>query len=307
MTEKVSPSYRWSAFSHWANLSFLAAGALAGAAIDPSIWALMVPAQALVVWLVPDLPPFRKGVEARFSARQREAERAYYLEQLWGLTPKPQKGLGDRLRSMFVAEQESDVDTRVVTRSAAFERYLEMRDIVQKLRGMVSLSTGRVTEQDVERLESVIIAYLRLLFACRPLGRAVTELDQAGLEREVQEVSARLGQADATLRPVLMEKKRLIEAQLTRLPRLQATLELMRARAEAIPHQLRNLHSQVLTDPGTQVHAMLDQMIERNDMLADPLSDLSADEAVREFLAEAAAPVPRGAQRAQKARAATRH
>jgi hypothetical protein len=65
----------------------------------------------------------------------------------------------------------------------------------------------------------------------------------------------------------------------------------MRSRAEAIPYQLRSLHSQVLTEPGTGVHAMLDDMIERNEMLQDPLSDLEADEAVREFLAEAPQPV----------------
>jgi hypothetical protein len=288
MAEKPTPSYRWSAFTHWANLAFLAAGGVAGATIDPSIWALMVPAQALVLWLTPDLPLFRRAVEQRFAEDQRELERAYYLEQLWGLAPlPPQRGL----KSLFVSAEGVPVDSRVTVRSADFERYLEMRDIVRKLREMVPLANGRVTDEDIERLERVIIGYLRLLFACRPLGRAVSELDEAHLDRELAELRGRLEKADGTLRPVLLERKRLLDDQATRLPRLRATLELMRSRAEAIPYQLRSLHSQVLTEPGTGVQAMLDDMIERHEMLRDPLSDLEADEAVREFLAEAPKPV----------------
>src|SRR5262245_23373393 len=125
MADKPTPSYRWSAFTHWANLAFLAAGGVAGATIDPSIWALMLPAQALVLWLTPDLPPFRKAVEKRFEQDQRELERAYYLEQLWGLTPlPPQRGL----RGLFVSAPSVPVDSRVAVRSADFERYMEMRD-----------------------------------------------------------------------------------------------------------------------------------------------------------------------------------
>jgi hypothetical protein len=300
MIERFTPSYRWSAFTHWANVAFLAAGGIAGATIDPSFWALMLPAQALVLWLVPDLPPFRTAVEKRHEQKQREAERAYYLEQLWGLAPLPAKGL----KSLFVNEAEPDLDSRVVIRSADYERYLEMRDIVKKLREMVPLANNRVTELDIERLQSVIIGYLRLLFACRPLGRAVSELDQGSLERELADVRTRLEGADSALRAVLQERKRLLEHQLSRLPRMRATLELMRTRAESIPYQLRNLHSQVLTDPGTGVHDMLDQMIERNEMLRDPLSDLQADEAVREFLA---APTPiTAARRAQQAKVASK-
>jgi hypothetical protein len=51
-------------------------------------------------------------------------------------------------------------------------------------------------------------------------------------------------------------------------------------------YQLRNLHSQVVTDPGTHVHDALDEMIERNDMLGDPLAELEEDQVVRELLAE---------------------
>ncbi len=292
MAELTTPSYRWAAFSHWANLALLAAGGVAGAAIDPSLLVLLVPAQALVLWLAPDVPPFRASVDARFEHTRLLAERAYYLQQLWGLTPRPAQSMGERLTGLFVSQERDDFDERVMTRPKDFEKYLELRDILQKLRDMVPLASNRITERDVVRLEHVVNGYLRLLFACRPLGRAVSELDQPGMERELADVDARLKNADKTLKPVLHERKRLIESQLARAPKLRATLELLRARAEAIPYQLRNLHGQLLTDPGTEAHAMLNDMIERNDMLSDPLSDLQSDEAVREFLEATPAPVP---------------
>lgn len=306
----TAPSYRWEAWTHWANLALIATCGVAGATVDPSIWGLMIPAQALVLWLLPDLPPFRARVDARRERGRLAAERGYFLSQLWGMRPRAPQAMGERLRGWFVSEERDDLDERVLTRPAEFETYLEMRDILSKLRDMVPLAPTRITERDVVRLEHVVNGYLRLLFACRPLGRAVSELDQPRIERELGDIDARLVGADHTLRPVLLERKRLLESQLGRAPKLRATLELFRARAEAIPYQLRNLHSQLLTDPGTEVHAMLDDMIERNDMLADPLSDLRADDAVRDFLDTTPAPVPvsgpAGAKRAHAASQGTK-
>jgi hypothetical protein len=291
MSERITPSYRWAAFSHWSNLALLASGAVAGAGVDHSIWLLVLPVEALVLWLASDLPPLRRSVDARFERKRRDAERGYYLQQLWGLVPEPPKSFGDRIRGLFVAGSAHDVDERL-PRGAHAADYLEMRDIVAKLREMVPHAEGRVTDRDVERLERVINGYLRVLFACGPLSRAVEECDEKALSRELADVEARLAGADAALRPVLLERKHLLETQLQRLPRLRATLELLKARAQAIPQQLRNLLSQVLTDPGTEVQASLDDMIERNDMLADPLADLQGDEAVRAMLQHAPEAAP---------------
>lgn len=301
MAEAPKGGYRWAAWSHWANLTFLAAGGVAGATIDPSIWALMVPAEALIVWLLPDLPPFRASVDERNERSRLLQERTYYLDQLWGLRPRP-RSFGEKIKDMFVATDIDDVDERVIQRTGDFDRYIEMRDILKRLRDMVPLARTRITDKDVTRLEHVLISYLRLLFACRPLGKAVSELKESVLERELQDIAQRLQGADSALRPVLLERKRLLDTQLARAPKLRATLELLRARAEAIPYQLRNLHSQLLTDPGTDAHSMLDDMIERNDMLADPLADLTADDAMREFMRTSGA--PSAAKRAQAAQVA---
>lgn len=139
-------------------------------------------------------------------------------------------------------------------------------------------------DEDGPHLEHVVNGHLRILIACRPLGAAVRGADQQQLERELEEVNERLEEATATLRPVLIERKRLLDKQLERIPRLGATLELLRARAEAILYQLRNVHSQVMTDPSTEVQGMLDEMVERQEMLADPLGDLATDQSVREIL-----------------------
>ena len=53
---------------------------------------------------------------------------------------------------------------------------------------------------------------------------------------------------------------------------------------DAIGYQLRNIESQVLAFPGSDVHSMLDDIIERNDILADPLAELSADREIRTLL-----------------------
>jgi hypothetical protein len=304
MAEHATPNaYRWAAFTHWSNLALLTTLGISGALVDPSAWILLAPVQLLVLWLAPDLPPLRRAVDARTEQAQRDAERAYYLDQLWSLRPLPQRSVSDRLVGLFVGAPEPEPDTRL-SPTPDNARYLEMRDIVSKLREMVPIAQGRVKLLDIERLDRVVVGYLRILFATQPLSRAVQDSDEVELGTQLVDVNARLQGADATLRPVLLERKRLIETQLARVPRLRATLELLRTRAEAIPQQLRNVHSQVLTDPGSEVHALLDDMIERNDMLSDPLADLAADDAVRELLSQSAPAAPKGQTSAVRAAAA---
>ena len=281
---KKQPRYRWAAFTHWMNLAVIAAAGVAGVTIDPMFLAAIVPLQAAYLWIVPDLPPFRAAVKRTFDAKALREERAYCLEQLWGLHPRAPRTAGQKLAGLFVNDEPDDYDERIIEREAEAERYLEMREILRKLREMVPLQNARVTENDIVRLEQVVNGYLRILIACRPLGAAVRGADQKQLERELEEVDARLEEANATLRPVLVERKRLLATQLERIPRLAATLELLRARAEAILYQLRNVHSQVMTDPSTEVQGMLDEMVERQEMLADPLGDLATDQSVRELL-----------------------
>jgi len=98
-----------------------------------------------------------------------------------------------------VNDEPDDYDERIIEREAEAERYLEMRDILRKLREMVPLQNARVTENDVVRLEHVVNGYLRILIACRPLGAAVRSADQKQLERELEEVNERLEEATATL------------------------------------------------------------------------------------------------------------
>jgi len=296
MADTRAPSYRWAAWSHWANLTFLAAAGVAGATVDPAIWLAALPIEALAVWLVPDLPPFRAAVDKAGERTALRAERAYYLEQLWGLAP-PRRTLGERLTGLFVTRDRDDLDERIVRRPAECAQYLELRDILERLQAMVPLPRTRVTERDVLTLEHVVNGYLRLLLASRPLQRALRELEQSDVGAELARVHERLEGADAVLRPVLLEQKRLLEQRLARIPQLRATLELLRARAEALPHQLRDLHAQLLSEPGSEVHAALDDMLERSALLADPLADLSTDEAMRELLGTAPARPKATAQR----------
>src|SRR5262245_40502787 len=86
MPEPKPIPYRREAFTHVVNLGLLAAVAAAGF-YDPRLWALAVPIELAVLWIVPDLPPFRLLVERKHNEQSLLLERTSYLEQLWGLQP----------------------------------------------------------------------------------------------------------------------------------------------------------------------------------------------------------------------------
>lgn len=284
MAKKRSPAYRKEAFVHWMNLAFLVGGGVAGAVFDPIIWVLMAPLELGILWAIPDMPLFKHYTDKRWTEKEAFREREYYLEQLWGLEETVHVGFADWVKSLLI-EEEDDLDTRVLRRhSSEFKHYLEMREIVAKLHEMVHVSGVAVSESEIARFEVVINGYLRLLIACRPMARALENTDERALKRELKELAAKLKRAEPQVAAVFRERQRLLTDQLTRVPKLKATLELMRTRAEAVVYQLRNIHSNVLADPGVDVNEVLDDMLQRQDAMIDPLGDLAADQRVEEFL-----------------------
>lgn len=283
--EEPRPPYRREAFTNGLNLAFLTVVGIAGL-YDHNLWVLALPIEAAFLWIVPDLPPFRMAVDKRHEAAALEEERAWYLDQLWGLRPLPPKSLGERLKGLFFEQAPKEaIDERVVDRgSEDFSAYLEMRSIVARLRELVGVRGVHFNEVELRRCEKVINGYLRLLIACQPLERAVEGTDIRGVRRDLAEVERSLESAEGPLRTALMERRVLLTQQVERAPRLEATLHLFRARADAIVQQLRNIHGQVLADPGMNVNEMLDQVIVRQEALADPLQEASADRIVDEFL-----------------------
>ncbi len=284
MAKKKGPSYRKEAFVHWLNLAFLLGGGVAGAVVDPIIWVLMAPLELGILWAIPDMPLFKHYTDKRWTAKEAEREREYYLEQLWGLEEVETVGFGGWVKSLLF-ETVDNIDDRVVRRhSPEFEHYVEMREIVSKLREMVHVAGVRVSEAEIARFEVVINGYLRLLIACKPLARALENTDERALKRELKELQGKVRKAEPSVAAVFRERQKLLTDQLTRVPKLKATLELMRTRAEAVVYQLRNIHSNVLADPGADVNEVLDDMLQRQEMMIDPLGELQADQMVEEFL-----------------------
>ena len=227
--------------------------------------ALAVEAGAL--WVVPDLPPFRRSVDEQLEYKDLLVERAYYLHQLWGLRPAARRSFGAKLAGLFAETVTDDLDDRIERLDTRAAEYLELRRTVRKLRELRELRDVKLHEHELARLELVINGYLRLQVAARVLAKAVSNLDETKLRRELQEVVEQLeGAGKGELRAVLTERKRLCEARLARLPKLMATLELFRTRAETIVDQMRNIHSQVLADPGTNVTAYLGDLVERHEI-----------------------------------------
>lgn len=271
--------YRWHAFTHWANLGLLAVGAAATVAVGPLALLALIPLEAGALWIVPDLPNFRAAVDEELATADLYKERTYYMDQLWGLHPLPPKSLGERIAGLFTEREELGLDDRVMRRgSQSFCDYLEMRQIIVKLRELRQLRDVAIREHEFARFEQVINGYLRFMIACRALANAVANLDRGQLRAELQEVDSKLSKTtNPELRAVLGERKRLCRARLDRLPKLEATLELFRTRAETIVYQMRNIHSQVLADPGMNVNAYLDDMVERHEILSDPVGTLEAE------------------------------
>jgi hypothetical protein len=303
MAEPKAPPYRREALTNGLNLAFLAAAGILGF-YEPTVWLLAVPIEAAFLWIVPDLPPFRMMVDKKHSERAHADERSYYLEQLWGLREREKPGGWARVASWFVETPPDQPDDRVIeTRSREFQAYLEMRSIVNRLRELVGVRGVTITSVDLARCEDVINGYLRLLIACRPLERAVAGVDPERLERDIEGVDAQLAEAKGPLRAALSERRQLLIQQRDRLPRLEATLHLFSARADAIVQQLRNIHGQVLADPGMNVNEMLDTVMERQEAVSDPLQQATADHIVDEYLSRPSvkkkleavpdAPVPR--------------
>jgi hypothetical protein len=284
--EKKTP-YRWYAFKHWLNLAFVAGAGAAGVFVDPIIALLAAPLELGALWVIPDLPPFRARVDRIEDAKDIARERAYYLQQLWGLGPNKSarpKTLSGWVASCFVEFDDGDLDARVVKRDAAFQKYLDMREILRKLGDLEKVRGVEIVSHELNRFEKVINGYLRYLMACRSLSEGLQGLDGAQLEKELQGLDAQIKDSTGELRAVLLERKRLRETQLDRLPKLSAMLELFRTRADAIVYQMRNIYGQVVADPGADVNSFLEDMAEKHDLLADPIAELEADQAVREIL-----------------------
>jgi len=273
-----SGRYRWHAFTHWLNLGFLAATGVAAVVLGPVALIPALAVEAGALWVVPDLPPFRRSVDEHVELKDVLVERAYYLNQLWGLNPPPRRSFGSRLAGLFGERVVDDLDERLRRLDSKQSEYLELRQTVRKLRELRQLRDVKLREHEFARFELVINAYLRLQVASRVLADAISRLDEERLRRELAEVSEQLERAGkAQLRAVLTERKRLCEARLARLPKLMATLELFRTRADTIVDQMRNIHSQVLADPGTNVTAYLGDLVERHEILVDPLGTLEAE------------------------------
>lgn len=278
------PPYRREALFNGLNLAFLTGMGIAGL-YDHNLWALAVPIEAAFLWIVPDLPQWKMAVDKRFASQTLDDERGWYLEQLWGLRALPEPTLNERLKYLFVERPVENLDDRVIDRNSRdFNAYLEMRAIVARLRELVGVRGVHFNEVELRRCEEVINGFLRLLIACRPLARAVAGTDLRALDRDIAQVDRELETAQGPLRTALVERRTLLAQQRERAPRLEATLQLFRARAAAIVQQLRNIHGQVLADPGMNVNEMLDQVIVRQEAMADPLQEASADRIVDEFL-----------------------
>ncbi len=276
---KKERSYRWYAFTHWLNLGFLALGGVATFMFGPAVWLVFGPVELGILWLVPDLPSFRAMIDRSAESDDILREREYYIRQLWNVSPRPPKTFGEKIAGLFTESSDDNMDDRVINRNShTFLEYQEMRGIVRKLNELEEVSNvTAITEREIKRFEQVINGYLRYTIAAKSLQTALNDLNESSIERDIADIDKKLSTTDRQLHPVLQEQRQLKLARLKHIPRLRAKLALFKARADAIVHQMRNIHGQVLADPGMNMNSFLDELVERQEILADPLGMMDMD------------------------------
>ena len=130
----------------------------------------------------------------------------------------------------------------------------------------------------------ISIAWNRWSTAICESSSPLSSVNIKNLKREIEAAQEQFEQANQTVKPALLERVRFLRAKLERLPKTQALHALYKTRAEAIVFQMRHIVSQVLTDPGTNVNSFLEDMVERHELMVDPLASLEAEQAIEDML-----------------------
>ncbi len=282
---RKSSTYRKATLTRTWNLGLLALGVGAGIALGPIGWLALAGAEAGVLWVVPDLPQFRAKIDKEMDEGDIMKERAYYMDQLWGLEPEPEKSLGQTITSWLTEAPPVDLNERVLNRDAAsYHDYHEMVGIIAKLKELEELRGVSIPKRDINRLETVINGYLRVVIAAQSMAKSLSSVNIKSLKKELDAAQEQFESAGKTVKPALLERVRFLKAKLERLPKTQALHALYKTRAEAIVFQMRHIVSQVLTDPGTNVNSFLEDMVERHELMVDPLASLEAEQEVDSLL-----------------------
>jgi hypothetical protein len=240
VSAKERPSYLKEAVkqgTHWASLGAVVGAVAVGAATG--LWIPLAAAaglEALYLCVIPNAPPFRRRVDARFEAVARAEKEARVASTVAGLT------LADR------------------------GKFVEMRALVDQIQRSFAGAdpeTKATMEGTLARLEGLVDGYLKMLVGlshCERLLKAVRRDDLVG---EIAEVELEMQTASARVRESKARRLEIVKARLEKIDHAVENREILETQLETIEDILRLLNesSMTLRDPGA-IHADVERLVD---------------------------------------------
>ncbi len=279
--------YRIAAFTHWMNLAALAGGLGFAAITDSFLLGLAtVLLEAATLWILPDLPQFRRVVDANRTMEGLGLERAHYVRELFGLElgrPGPIKWF----------KHDPSNDNYLAFRGTAPRRsdsWTTFRDLLRVSNELHALATARpngsLTVGQLAQVEVAVNGWLRLQYGAVALDRAVARVPEAALWVEVDALKEQIRKASPIHAAVLKERLRQALHKLRALPKLIARLELFRAKGDNIAYSIQQMGDAAAASQGSDVALLAEGLVDQYELLESDLAELQAQNDMREFLGE---------------------
>ena len=211
--------------THWASL-----GAVAGAVAVGAVTGLWIPLaaaaglEALYLCVVPNAPPFRRRVDARFDAALR-------------------------------AEKEARVASTVSALALAERgKFVEMRALVAQIQRSFTgadAETRATMDETLTRLDGLVDGYLKMLVGLSHYERLLKAVRREDLVSEIAEIDLEMQTASERVRESKARRLEIVKARLEKLDHAVENREILETQLETIEDMLRLLNesSMTLRDP----------------------------------------------------------
>lgn len=256
--------------------------------------------EGAVLWILPDVEPFRRYVDANQTVAGLGRERAHYVRELFGLESGRHGFLG-------VLEDPTNADYLALhrpspRRSAGWPVFQELLRTSEELRALsAARPNGTLTSGQLARVEVAVNGWLRLQYGAAALERAVARVPESKLWAEVDALKEQIRTSPPPHAAVLKERLRQALHKLRALPKLHARLELFLAKSESIAYSVQQMGDAAAASQGSDVALLAEGLVDQYEMLESDLEELQAQNDMREVLgeidwaAELAAPAQRTA------------
>lgn len=256
----MGTNYRRAVLTHWANLTGVGvAGVLGAAAFGPvGLFAVGV-AEALALWIVPDIPSVQKRLDATEKDDTLETRRWYYLNALWRVQRPVSTNPFFAQRPVRWAEVEG---RRYNTEDDnQFTTFIRLVQIVEGLYSLRTIRPDAVTVAQIGRIDDTINGWLARLYTAKNITDTLAQMDRSVLADELarlEKMYATIDPKDTSSQVVLGERLRALQAKADLIPALEKKRGLVLAEADTIVQQIETLNAQARTSGLAEGAGLLD-------------------------------------------------